>query len=367
MKILFFLRDAFDCGGIQQTTANLCNLFAKNKTMEISTLSFYHKSEKSFFEIDGCVDNYCLFDYKVEAKKNCFKIRKQAAKFFDNHFFDLIIVQGSEYCVLIPSMYWKNNKIIVCEHGHYNMGHFGGIHYLGVKCAFKYAKAIVTLTNLDKNEFSKHNKGNVRIEAIPNAYVAEDNDRKYNCLSTKIVSCGSLYKVKQFNLAIRAVSLLIKNHPEITYEIYGCGPEQENLEKLIIELGMEKNIFIKGYEKNKEVIYGNKSVLIVTSEFEGFGMVLLEAMQHSLPIISFDIEYGPREIIQEGVNGLLVRKNDIKMLANKIESLVYNKNLRTQLSENCKKELIKYSPQNVVSKWLNLFESVLKSRNEKLI
>ena len=80
-----------------------------------------------------------------------------------------------------------------------------------------------------------------------------------------------------------------------------------------------------GYENDKKIIYGDKSFLVLTSKYEGFGMVLLEALQHKLPVISYDVKYGPKEIVQNGFNGYLIVPNDIKELSCVISKFIENK------------------------------------------
>ena len=359
MKILFFCRDASDCGGIQQTTSNLINHLVFASTIEtISIVSLYNKYETSFFPFPETVRRFVLFDHSVDVRKQLMKIKKRLAVFLETNNSDIIVIQAIEYTILFPSTVLRDRVVIACEHGYYGMGHFCGVHYRGARKALRKASAVVTLTELDRHAYLEHANKNKLVVSIPNAYDSKINGTRYNTDSKTIVSCGTLIPLKQFDKAIKALVPLLQKNPGWTYEIYGDGSEKENLTNLILENGMEKQIKLKGYEKDKGVIFSDKAFLLVTSKFEGFGMVIIEAFQHELPVVSFDVNYGPREIIKDNVNGYLTNE---KNLGDKIARLMDDEKLRTYFSQHCKDSLIDYSPDVVSDSWIRLFEKVLEN------
>ena len=114
---------------------------------------------------------------------------------------------------------------------------------------------------------------------------------------------------------------------------------------------------MKGYESNPDKLYGNYYLNIVPSISESFSLSVIEAMCYSVPSVSFDIT-GPRSIIKDGVNGVLVDAYNTKELANKIISLIENKPFRNKLSKACLESATYYTQNEIMSKWLELFKNI---------
>ncbi|MCI9380195.1 MAG: glycosyltransferase family 4 protein [Dorea sp.] len=359
MRILFFVRDITDCGGIQQATCNLIrSLLEKRFDIKIEIVSIYHKDETPFFEIPDIVNLTFLFNRRINLHNTGYEIKKRLGKHLKDKSFDYFIVQGSEYSNYIPSKIWKKN-VIVCEHGYFGFGHTFGIHWRGVRKALRKATAIVTLTKLDAENFRRATKRNIDIRHIYNAvYYDETDSNCYSLESKKIVSCGSLTKVKGFNRVIRAARIVVDAHPEWKWEIYGDGYLKAYLEQLIKESNLEGKVILKGYERDKSIIFSNKAITVVTSDFEGFGMVLLESMYYKVPIISFDIKYGPREIVESFKNGELVNAFDCEALADRINYLIDNPSVRKKYSDYTIVSMQRFLSDKIADDWINLFEDL---------
>lgn len=361
MKIVFFIRDITDCGGIQKTTCNLINSLKARHKCSISVVSLYHKNEDTFFDIDNRVKLISLFDRKINLHTDGMAISRQIAKMFKHIEFDYLIIQGTEYSNYIPSYIWKK-KVIVCEHGYFGFGHIFGLHWRGVRKALKRATAVVTLTSLDEEQFKKYSYNRIIIRHIYNAYepIKKDKTSQYDLESKTIVSCGSLVKLKGFDRAILVAQKIFNIHPDWKWEIYGEGPLHKELEEKIFECHLENNVILKGYEKEKDNIFGQKSMEVLTSDFEGFGMVLVEAMQYGLPIVCFDIKYGPREIVEHNKSGKLVHAYDCDNMAKVINHLIENPDQRKKYSDYSRYSLERFSPDTVVKQWLELFNEISK-------
>ncbi len=360
MKIVYFIRDISDCGGIQQTTCHIINsLMDACRGYDISIVSLYNKNHKSFFELNSKVKNYVLFERVVDTRIQYFQIKSRLNSLLLKISPDIIVVQGIAYSNYITKKIWSLYKVIVCEHGHYYMGGRFGLHWFGKKIALKNAGAVVTLTSLDKYNYDANNRKGIIIKTIYNPCVLKnDCCIQYNINSKTIVSCGSLDKLKRFDHIILSAEKVLKKHPDWCFNIYGDGPERLHLEELISEHKLENKVFIKGYENNKDIIYGDKSFFIMTSLFEGFGMVLLEATQYKLPLISYDINYGPKEIIENGVNGYLVESGNIDLLSEKISEFIDNADKRRIMSNMAYISLNRFDERNITNQWIELFEAL---------
>lgn len=358
MMILFFIRDITDCGGIQQATCNLIRSLLKNFDIKIEVISLYHENETPFFKIPDIAKLTFLFNRKIDLHKNGHEIKKRLCKSMKGKSFDYLIVQGSEYSNYIPSKIWKKN-VIVCEHGYFGFGHTLGIHWRGVRMALRKATAIVTLTELDAENFRHAAKRNIDIRHIYNAVYYDETDLDcYNLDSKRIVSCGSLSKVKGFERVIKVARIVVNVHPEWKWEIYGDGYLKTYLDQLIRESNLEGKVILKGYERDKSIIFSDKAITVVTSDFEGFGMVLLESMHYKVPIISFDIKYGPKEIVESFKNGELVKAFDCNALAARINYLIDNPNVRKKYSDYATVSMQRFLPDKIANDWIDLFEDL---------
>ena len=97
----------------------------------------------------------------------------------------------------------------------------------------------------------------------------------------------------------------------------------------------------------------------MSSRFEGFGMVLIEAMSFGVPCISFDCPYGPADIIKEGEDGFLIKNDNIEGFSNKIIQLIENENLRKEMGLKAKKNIQRFYPETILKQWDELFKSLI--------
>ncbi len=367
MKLIFFCRDISDCGGIQQTTCNLISrLMEHEEKLEVKVVSLYHKNKSCFFEIAEEAELHTLFDNFINLHFAENRIRKKLNEFLSHEDFDFLIVQGCEYANYIPDKFWEKN-VIVCEHEYFGFGHYQGIHYRGVRKALKKASAIVTVTGLDANDFKNKAKRDIPIISIYNSLCANNADTlvNYNLSSKTIVSCGSLVKLKGFDRAILIAKDVLNKHLDWKWEIYGDGVLRDELELLIDKNNLNGKVILKGYETDKKVIYGDKAFLVVTSDFEGFGMVLIEAMQYKLPIVSFDIKYGPKEIVEDGFTGKLIEAFNIKKMSDYLDKFIEDNTLREKFSNNTTVSITRFEATEIVGKWMSLFSLIINRNMEE--
>lgn len=191
MKILFFLRDISDCGGVQQTTVINGNRI-KKAGFDIEMLSLYHKNENPFFPINKEINTIKIFERPVDNKKDFLTIYKNVNDKLSKIDFDILVIQAVPYASFVNFKKYRHKKIVVCEHEHYGLGHICGLHWIGERKACKLADAIVTLTKLDRNNYKSHVSRNTRLLAIGNSYEPLNEEVKYSDDSKVIVSCGIL-------------------------------------------------------------------------------------------------------------------------------------------------------------------------------
>jgi len=172
-----------------------------------------------------------------------------------------------------------------------------------------------------------------------------------------ILAVGRLSRQKGFDILINAFAKSnLKNKTKLI--ILGEGKERKNLEKLIIELNLEKQVLLHGKVDNPFIYMKHARFFVLSSRFEGFGIVIIEALACETPVIATNRESGPSEIISHEKNGLLIPVEDENALKQAMEQLFYNNKLYQKLKENAAISVKKYDIKNIVQDWLELFREV---------
>lgn len=176
-----------------------------------------------------------------------------------------------------------------------------------------------------------------------------------------IGSMGRLTHAKGYDLLIRAFKRI---EDDVNYKliIIGGGELKDELQNLINELGLVDRIILTGNLKNPFRLLIKFKMFVFTSRYEGFPNALLEAMSLGVPIISFDCDTGPREIITNNHDGILVKNGDIAELANAILKLEKDKKLRQKFKKNSKDLIKKYSVSHILNKWQSIIHETIGSR-----
>ena len=213
----------------------------------------------------------------------------------------------------------------------------------------------VVLTNEDKGYW-----GDLpNIEVIPNAAIHVS--KNYSEVKNKrVIAVGRLDYQKGFDRLIQAWKLVqyTGQFTDWKLDIFGQGEWREMLQQMIDEQGLQNTAKINPPTNAILNEYVHSSLLVMSSNYEGFGMVLVEAMSCGVPVISFDCKCGPKDIIQSGINGLLVPNGDIQALADAMMKVMEDEAYRKMLSLNARKVVDTYSEQAVMSQWIRLFTSI---------
>ena len=170
-----------------------------------------------------------------------------------------------------------------------------------------------------------------------------------------ILAVGRLCRQKGFDILINAFAKSnLKS--KIKLIILGEGKERKNLEKLIIELNLKKQVLLFGKVDNPFIFMKHAKFFTLSSRYEGFPVVLLEALACGTPVITTNCETGTSEIIENGKNGLLVPVEDVESLKMAMDKLFYDRELYKKIKTNTRKSVERFDVKNIVKEWLKLFE-----------
>jgi glycosyltransferase involved in cell wall biosynthesis len=198
---------------------------------------------------------------------------------------------------------------------------------------------------------------------IPNAVKLPEGRRKPG-RGMRLAAVGRLVPQKGFDLLIDAFAAIADRHPEWTLTIWGEGPDRKALEKRRAVRGLEGRIYMPGVSDRPGSWLESSDAFVLSSRFEGWGIVLLEAMAWGLPCVSFDCEWGPGEMIANGVDGILVPSGDVAALANEISRVMGDRALRQRLSKAAKASTRRFSRTRVMAAWDEVVDAALIPRNE---
>lgn len=177
------------------------------------------------------------------------------------------------------------------------------------------------------------------------------SERDYSNL--RICSVGRLHNDKDFPTLLRAFARVLKKYPQAELSIFGDGEQKDELMKLSSSLGIENSVIFEGFVKKLSERMKQYSIFVLSSKAEGMPNALMEAMASGLACISSDCNFGPAELIEDGVNGYLVPVEDVESLATRIEELLENPIQRERIGRAAIEIQERYSEEKIVKKYLN--------------
>ena len=287
---------------------------------------------------------------------------------------DILVIhaRGSHIMPLLIKPF-TNTKIIFCEHSSILQKNFFEKNLkekmydtIFQFCINNFSDQIILLTEKERKNYLKNNKKltNKKIKVIPN-FIDDrllHNLKKYNKYSKKIITVGRIDFSKGYEYLVNVVKFVFTKHPDWQWHIYGDGEQnyKNQITDLIKQNDLEKYVILQGNHSDIYDLYQDYSFYVMTSRYEGLPMVLLEAKAKKLPIISFDINSGPSDIVRNGVDGFLVEPFDCEAMADKICELIENPELRQKFSDNSHGNLDKFSKEKIIKQWCDLIEEVSK-------
>lgn len=368
MKKITILALHLGVGGAESVISNLSNMLCDDN--DVTIISTYKLSDSPAFYIDPRVKiRYLTEDIRPNRdelinavhSKNIFKVLKEGFKSIKILYLrkklminaikkcdsDIIISTRIFHSKLLGRYGNKNAVKIAQEHNHHNN------NSKIIKKTIKSLKNIDYFMPVSKElyEFYK-DKIEAKCVYIPNALDFEPT--QIAKLDNKnIIAVGRLAKEKGFSDLIEIFSRLMNNDNKLKLRIVGEGSERQTLQNKIQELNLQENVELCG-NKNKEELnklYLSSSIYLMTSYTESFGLVLLEAGSYGIPCIAFDSAQGAKEIIDDGVNGFLIKNRDMEIFINKVRKLLEDEELRKKMGLAGIEKAEHYKKKNIAKEW----------------
>lgn len=378
MKIAYIFSTLSKTGGTERIIIEKANYFAEQFDYDVTIINLFQRVEdtnhyllsKKVKQINLGIPYFSQYKYKYPKRLWIkWRLNKQTKKSIAQYvqLIDPDILIGISFfnADLISSVNCRAKKIIESHEvklftlsSYYSKRNLLSKLFLKVFRFFyfrtieRYTDVVVTLTEGDKKLWKRAK----RIEVIPN-FSTMPITTFSDCTSKRVIAAGRLEWEKGYERLIEAWKIVFSRHADWHLDIYGKGSMKETLESLANNWKVQ-NININNCTSNISQEYANSSICAVTSYFEGFSLVLLEAMKHGLPCVAFDCPFGPKSIIDDAYDGFLVKDGNIRLFAERLCHLIENEKLRKQFSKAAIEKANTFDVDIIMNKWKALFEQL---------
>ncbi len=358
-NIAFFISSISQGAGTERITSLVSNELV-NSGYSVSIISIWN-GKNPFFTLDERIKCISLLKSGKGISFHFLKIISKLSAIIKCYNIDILInVDVILALFTIPIKVWKSNlKIISWEHFNYKTN-------LGVRrrdwgriLSKRYADAIVTLTNQDKNFYNENLTREIPIWNIPN-FIESEQIQVADIRKKNIIAVGRLTYQKGFDILLEIWKEVISQISDDNWKlrIVGNGEDKILLINQTKRLGITDRVEFIGAKKDVSNFYNNSSIYVMTSRFEGLPMVLIEALYHGLPIISFDCTTGPADVIESEVNGYLIPPKDKQAFVDRLVYLINHEELRLSMQSASLEKVKNFSNNSVMKKWKELFEII---------
>lgn len=376
MKLIYCIHSLYNPGGMERVLLNKVVWFREHTDWEIVIVTTDQKNRPTFYPFpDGVrmVDlgvNYSDDNGKGFFAKFCgFIKRRQIHKRLFNELLkvekpDIVDCFYPGECSFVPSLKDGSKKVMELHqsklfHHQYNRsGLMGLADKIRAKMDERLVRKFDSFVVLTEEDAAMW--GDVpNIMVIPNAAKFISNGYS-SCQNKRVIAVGRLDYQKGFDRMMKAWALVQQTdkYSDWHLDIFGQGEWQDMLQQMIDEQGLQDRVTLNKPTKDIAKEYASSSMLVMSSHYEGFPMVMIEAMACGLPVVTFDYKCGPRDIIDHEINGLLVKDGDIEGLAKAMISMMSDDAARKRMGENAKKVVETYSEEVVMKQWIELFNTL---------
>ncbi len=360
MNICIFNGDMSRGGGTERITQILANGLSKQTEHKIYVLNLNNELGSSFYPLNGSV-NFAIIN-SVGIKNKIIELRRFLKK---NKIDVLINVDVMLGIYSFPATFLQQRtKTISWEM--FNIRNDIGSKHTNLirKICLEKSAYYVNQTKGDMEAFLKEMPVKCPITYIYNPCEIDNTYKEYDINSKIIVTAGHFFYTKGYDLAIEVAKKVFVKHPDWCWKFYGDGTELESIKKMVRDNSLENNVIFCGRTNHILDEYKKAALYVMTSRTEGFGLVLTEAKSCNLPTLAYDIDFGPREIIDDGLSGYLIEAFNSDEMAERICELIEDDDKRTLFSKRAKDNCAKFAKSAFINKWINVIEKVERGRYE---
>lgn len=361
MRLAYCIHALNLSGGIERVLTTKANYLADVLGYEVHIVTARQKGRGTFFPLSERVvlhdldanDRLFLLKYRRKLDSLLVKIRPDiTVTVCDNGLYAL--TRCTDGSVKLGEFHFSHEKFLM----KYGTNFFGRLYASfrtrRLENAVRRLDRFVVLTKADKEDWEKV-RPNVEQIYNPLSFVSEEVS-PLTC--RRCIAAGRLESQKNFNDLITAWKTVDSRHPDWTLGIYGDGSQKEALRRRIDSEGLTGKVILEGNTDDIRTEMLGSSCLVLSSRFEGFPMILLEALTTGLPIVSYDCPKGPSEIVTIGANGFLAKVGDTATLAQGICSIINSKELRDRFGAESRRRSGYFTLERIMERWDSLFKGI---------
>lgn len=364
MKIVYCMTSLW-VGGVEAITVAKANLLAKkgNQVWLVTCCNRYPCSPFPLSEsVTLCGIDYHCFKFPWNLFHLVFDVQKKLNKLLREIEPDIVVSVGGvdKWIVPLRKSSWSTVREIHSVHDYrmYSDGSLQKILSLRVGEFLEYKlinrfDRIVVLTEAEGSFW----KSKANICVIPD-FCRFTSSNISQHVNKRIIAVGRLADEKDYPSLLRVARIVFDRYPDWCLDILGEGDERPVIESLIKRYTLQDNVFLHGAHTNVQDWMAESSMLVLTSRYEGFAMVLVEAMTCGLPVVSYACPVGPREIVSDGVDGFLVPPGDEEAFASRICELIEDEPMRKRIGLAAIKKAERFNPNTVITQWIDLFKQL---------
>ncbi|MFJ3159036.1 glycosyltransferase family 4 protein [Streptomyces kanasensis] len=375
MKISFLIHTVYGIGGTIRTTLNLAEELADRHEVEI--VSVFRHRDIPLFTIDPRITVVPLIDTRTSSPTNekehpdllapstAFPRNEARYKEYGRltdervraHYAgsDADVVIGTRPGLVAYVARFAPRGAVLIGQEHMTHNHHKQALRDEMRPHLEALDAFVTVSEGDAAVWRERmSLPDTRVLCIPNS-VPEPMVAPSDQSGTTVVAAGRLSREKQYEVLVEAFAKVAAVHPEWTLRICGWGTEREKLQRRIQALDLHNHVFLMGPRSPIEPEWVKGAVAVSTSRHESFGMTLVESMRCGVPMVSTDCDYGPREIIRDGEDGLLVPVGDADAVAAALLRLIDDEPLRRRMGEAARRNARRFDPSAIAERYADLF------------
>ncbi len=361
-KICFFSGDITRSGGTERVAITIANELAKNKEYEILFLSLAKQRETSFFPIAPQISCYHLGEKWRNPGPGYVRYLPKLRKFLQEHGIHILVDVDLVLDVLsIPASRGLPVKIISWDHFAFDFEMSVPYRRWILKYSTKKTDYVITLTKQSEDLYQQVLHRTTNIETIYNPVPEPEEELEETGEEQKekwLITVSRLVPEKGMEYLLKVSKLVLEKHPEWKWLILGEGSLRQEMEKEIKLSGLENRVILCGNVTNVEDYLRKSEVCILTSKGEGLSLCLLEARVQGVPCVSFDVNDGPRELIENEREGYLIPPFDCDEMAEKIHFLIENEEVRRKMGQNARRNLDKFQMKYVIAQWENMIDTL---------
>jgi glycosyltransferase involved in cell wall biosynthesis len=272
------------------------------------------------------------------------------------------VIVGTRASISAAVARFARPSVYAVAQDHQNLSFWGDDLHRMFAATYPRLDAMVTLTPGDAAAYTSMLPPEVLVRDIPNALP----DRVVPSASSGapvVVAAGRLTRQKGFDLLVAAFARVHRKHPDWQLHIFGKGADREVIEAAIRDRGLADVVVLRGFSATLlEDMAATGSIFALSSRYEGYPIVLIEAMSLGLPPVAFDCPTGPADIIEDGTSGLLVRPRNVAAMARAINGLIEDPARRTRMAAAAREQAQQFSASVVGPRWTSLLDELASRR-----